>query len=135
MSRPTYTFTRPTDGKAFPWKPLTVGDEMDIQASYRREEAQHLTQYALFAARLGLPGPNDLREWETVDLLALINHVSETEAGRAAALTKPSGSAADTLDALLKDAIDKHGAFVAAARDLIAAARVANVGPLGQPRT
>lgn len=132
MARPTYTFVRPTDGKTFPWSPLTVGDEMDIQAGHRREEMRHLIEYALLARRLKMEGgANELREWETVDLAALIAHVTETEAARAAALSKAKGSSVDMLDALAKEVTEKHVALLGAVRDFVAAARVAQTGPLG----
>lgn len=91
----TWTWKQPIGGKTITWKPITVGDEMDIDAAYRHDNNRHLNKYMRLAVRItALDGAakrvelHDIRNWDSFDLDSFYEEVQLQEAKRAASLGK-----------------------------------------------
>ena len=96
MSAVDFEWTQPVGGKKVSWRPLKVGDQMDLDANYGRADVAYLRKYAGYAKRImnmeGLapgqkPQVNDLREWDEYDLEAFAEEVAMREMARANALS------------------------------------------------
>ena len=92
-----YEWTQPIGKKVIKWRPLTVGDEMDVQATYRLAENQHLQPYELLRRRiLTVSGEEkkcemgDFRQWDALDLDLFAEEVQRVERDRKAGFMKGS---------------------------------------------
>ncbi len=83
-------------GKKVAWRPLRVGDQMDLDANYGRAERAHLRKYASYAKRIisiegmapgQMPQVEDLRDWDEYDLEAFAEEVAMREMARAHSLS------------------------------------------------
>lgn len=87
-----FDFTLPLSQKALTWKPLTVGQQLDARAAHKDNGALGLDMYSRRILTFdGKPGITlgQIRDWDTVDFNAFVEHVESTEADRAAKFQKP----------------------------------------------
>lgn len=90
-----FTWTQPVGGKVVIWRPLKMGDHIDLDANYGKQSTAHLKKYAEYALRIiqcGDPNPRgfdvqDFREWDEEDYARFIEEVATQEAVRANALS------------------------------------------------
>lgn len=89
----TFEWKQPIGGKTVLWRPLKVGDHMDLDANYARADVAHLRRFAAIAARITKIGDkegvqvNDLRDWEEYDLVAFQDEFESRELARAVSLS------------------------------------------------
>lgn len=128
----TFSWTQPVDGKVVEWRPLTVGDNMDLDANYQQVQIAHLKKYAQYAMRVvnfdGKPGfqVNDFRTWDAYDLEAFAEEVVMREQLRASALTgQRNGSAVQRLEASINKAQAAATELGQALADVLASAKAA----------
>jgi hypothetical protein len=94
-------------GQKVVWRPLKVGDHIDIDANYGASNMIHLKRYAELASRIVSvdgqtkaqlnKGDVDLvREWEDYDLVAFQEEIVSRELARSVALApqRPGGAVA-----------------------------------------
>ncbi len=101
---PEFNWTQPVGGKALTWRPLTVGDEIDVQMECARPETAPLRPYEVLRRRItsfeGRPVCTlaELKQWDTIDVEAFLEEVERTETmRRAAVLSKAAGDAPGSL--------------------------------------
>jgi hypothetical protein len=140
-----FEFKQPVGGKKISWKPLSVGQEIDIEAGYAAPAAKHLIKYMLLVSRVTAvdgvavsPKLSDLREWDSYDLECFVQDVEEREFERKMAFKKDVN--ADQSLADLEKAIETFATtiakFMADANTVLATAKAAKAtpaAPLSQP--
>lgn len=101
-----FNWKQPMGGKPVTWRPLKVGDRMDLDANFSRSDVVYQKKYAEYALRIvtceGVVGKfqiDNFRDWEDYDLEAFAEEVQMQETLRANALsaTRP-GSATERLE-------------------------------------
>jgi hypothetical protein len=109
-----FEWTQPIGGQKIVWRPLKVGDHIDLDANYGRSDMAHLKRYATLAARLvSVDGKQkhefsgdlaNLRDWEDYDLIAFNDEIETRELARSVALApqRPGGAVMS-----LQQAVDK----------------------------
>ncbi len=134
-----FNWTQPVGQKAVTWRPLGVGEEMDIEASFRREEQRHLRKYEMLRRRIIKYGDDtkcpseDFRKWDSLDLEMFAEDVATQEAVRRATLTKKAaGTALEDLQSAVASVQVSMDSLMGALEGAIGAARVAGAssGPL-----
>lgn len=135
-----FTWTQPVGGKVINWKPLTVGQEIDIEAHHNRPDTAHLRPYVVIQRRItGYDGKpvctlDDLRSWDVIDLQEFIAEIERKEAERRAAFARKvadaSPSPALALEAALADLNASVLHFSSAAQRVLAS--VKDAGPLAE---
>lgn len=136
-------WTQPIGGKVVEWRPLTVGDNMDLDANYQQASIFHLKKYAQYAMRVvsfdGKPGfqASDLRTWDAFDLEAFAEEVVLREQLRASTLSgKRDGSAVQRLEGAVNEAQAAATKLGQCLNDVLAAAKAAEQnGPLAPGST
>lgn len=92
----TFTWKLPIGGKSLTWKPLTMGDVMDLDANYSRSDTVHRRKYAEAALRIisfeGMQDGKtfqieDFRSWDGLDYDAFLDEVATQELLRASKLS------------------------------------------------
>ena len=104
MATPNFEWTQPLGGAKIIWRPLKVGDHIDLESNYSRSDTVHLKRFAELAARIiSVDGKTKaelqkddlgiIREWEDYDLAEFQNEISSREIARAVALSpqRPGG--------------------------------------------
>lgn len=103
MASQQFDWTQPIGGQKVTWRPLKVGDHIDLEANYGRSDVAHMKKYATLAARIisidGKPKSElggdlvNLREWEDYDLAEFNAEIESREIARAVALApqRPGG--------------------------------------------
>src|SRR6185369_12363337 len=98
-----FEWVQPIGGQKIVWRPLKVGDHIDLEANYGRSDTAHLKRFATIAARLvSVDGKAkhefsgdlaNLRDWEDYDLMAFNDEIETRELARAVALApqRPGG--------------------------------------------
>jgi len=99
-----FEWTQPIGGQKIVWRPLKVGDHIDLDGNYGRSDMAHLKRYATLAARIvsvdGTPKAQlqkddvgIVREWDEHDLIAFNEEVESRELARSVALApqRPGG--------------------------------------------
>jgi hypothetical protein len=136
-----YEWKQPVGGKAILWRPLKVGQELDIAAANRRPEQQHLVSALVLAARIVKYGDAercslaDVRDWDEYDFEAFVEETNLVESQRRAALRKGRMDQApiEALEAAVEQANAAANAFNVALRavlDHAKACEAAQSGPL-----
>lgn len=143
MSPRPFTWTQPMGGKKVIWRPLKVGDRMDLDANYSRSDIAYQRKYAEYAMRIvsceGVDGKfqiDNFRDWEDYDLEALAEEVVTQETLRANALaTSRPGSPVERLEAAIGAAQIAANKLGEELRNVLAAAKTTerNLGPLVPP--
>lgn len=118
-----FEWTQPVGGQKIVWRPLKVGDHIDIDGNYSRADMAHQKKYVMLEARIisvdGTPkaqlNKSDcgiVRDWDEYDLIAFNDEVESRELARVVALApqRPGGAVAT-----LEQAVNKAQA---AANDL-----------------
>lgn len=138
-----FEWTQPIGGQKIVWRPLKVGDHIDLDANYGRSDMAHLKRYATLAARVvSVDGQekakfqNDLlnfRDWDEYDLIAFGEEVDSRENARAAALApqRPGGVVQSLEQAVIKAQVAANDLGMALAA-VVAKAKEAEqkLGPL-----
>lgn len=94
-----FAFQLPVSGKLVRWRPLTVGEEIEIDTVYRSEATRPLRNYELLRRRItgygeaSLCSLEELRAWDTLDLECFAEQVEEREQERKAVLRKKQAGA------------------------------------------
>lgn len=97
FAKPPYPFKLPISGVDILWQPLSVGAEMDIEATYSTPNNRHLQKYAVISKRITKHGsdayplgmePNQLRALEAADIGAFVIEYERVEAARDAAFRR-----------------------------------------------
>lgn len=89
-----FTWRQPIGGKEVRWKPLTLGQEMDVEANFRRDELRHLMKYETLRLRIIGFGDADhcsmqeFRLWDSSDVEEFVREVEGRELARRAAFRK-----------------------------------------------
>jgi hypothetical protein len=103
MATQQFEWVQPIGGQKIIWRPLRVGDHIDLDANYGRSDMAHLKKYATLAARIiSVDGKAkqefggdlvNLREWEDYDLIAFNEEIESRELARSVALApqRPGG--------------------------------------------
>jgi hypothetical protein len=103
MATQEFPWVQPIGGQKIVWRPLKVGDHIDLDANYGRSDMAHLKRYATLAARIiSVDGKAkqefsgdlvNLREWEDYDLIAFNEEIESRELARSVALApqRPGG--------------------------------------------
>jgi hypothetical protein len=103
MATQQFEWVQPIGGQKIVWRPLRVGDHIDLDANYGRSDMAHLKKYATLGARIisvdGKPKQDfggdlvNLREWEDFDLIAFNEEIESRELARSVALApqRPGG--------------------------------------------
>jgi hypothetical protein len=145
-SVPKFTWTQPVGGKVVVWRPLKMGDHIDLDANYGKTNVAHLKKYAQYALRIlqvGDASPrqfdvNDFREWDEYDFDQFVEEVATQEAVRANALssTRP-GSPVKVLDEAITQAQIDLNKVAESLRNVLASAKALEqkTGPLDSPPT
>lgn len=114
MATQQYEWTQPIGGQKVVWRPLKVGDHIDLDANYSRSDSTHLKKYATLAARIvSIDGQDkakfssdlaNLREWDEYDLIAFNEEVESRELARSVALSpqRPGGVVASLEQSIAK---------------------------------
>src|SRR5678816_4101521 len=131
-------WTQPIGGKKVEWRPLTVGDNMDLDGNYQRSDIAFQRKYAQYAMRItsfdGKPNFQiaDLRSWDEYDLEAFAEEVVLREQLRASTLSGTrDGSAVQRLEAAVNGAQAAATKLGACLASVLAAAEAAEQnGPL-----
>ncbi len=85
------------------WRPLKVGDHMDLDANYGRSDVAHMRKYAELAMRVLKIDDKEniqvtnLREWDEYDLLEFKAEVDSRELARAVSMSPQRGGGAISL--------------------------------------
>lgn len=89
-----YEWTQPIGGRKIIWRPLTIGQELDIVAGNSREERKHLIPAMMLGARVVMCGEDKglpyskLRDWDDIDFAEFAEEVSRVELLRREACRK-----------------------------------------------
>lgn len=136
-----YSWRKPLGGEQLTWKPLTVGQEIEIEAQHQTPANAHLRKYEVIRRRIVSYGDQgkvctleDLKSWDPLDLEAFVEEVETKDAERRAALFKRNAGAPSPiveLEAALLEVRSTLMAFGTASERMLSAARAANV-PLDQ---
>lgn len=99
-----FIWTAPMGGQKIVWRPLKVGDHIDLDANYGSSNMIHLKRYAELAirvvsidgilkAQLQKDDVGIIRDWEDFDLVAFQEEISSRELARSVALSpqRPGG--------------------------------------------
>lgn len=92
-----FEWTQPVGGKVVVWRPLKVGDHIDIEANYNRSDMVHLKPWVTMAARIisidGIEkaklGKDDLglvRDWDEYDFISFKEEIDSRELARSVSL-------------------------------------------------
>lgn len=112
-----FEWTQPVGRKSLKWKPLTLGQEMDIISTNRQPAQQHLVPPMLVLARIveydgktrsAASAPlslQELRDWDAEDYRELLEHIDMKENERRVSLRKQQPGAGPV--AALEAAIDE----------------------------
>ncbi len=98
-----FEWKMPIGGKVVMWRPLKVGDHMDLDANYGRSDIAHMRKYAELAMRVLKIGDKDnvqvtdLRDWDEYDLLEFKSEVDSRELARAVSMSPQRGGGAVSL--------------------------------------
>lgn len=142
MTETKFEWTLPMSGKKVAWRPLRVGDQMDLDANYGAAQRAHLKKYAAYAMRLvtieGLapgdkPQVEHLRDWDEYDLEAFAEEVAMREMARANALSaQRPGTPIPRLEQAIESAQLTLNKVAEALKDVLIAAKSAeqSLGPL-----
>lgn len=109
-----FEWKQPIGGKVINWRPLKVGDHIDIDANYSRADVAHMKRFVTLAARILKVGDKekrefagdlaDLRDWDEYDLIAFSDEVESRELARSVALApqRQGGAVASLEQAVAK---------------------------------
>lgn len=99
-----FEWTQPIGGQKIIWRPLKVGDHIDLDANYSASSTEHLKKYVKLASRIiSIDGVEkaklggdllNLREWDEYDLMTFNEEVDSREIARAVALSPQRASGA-----------------------------------------
>ncbi len=132
-----YAWRKPLGGEQLTWKPLTVGQEIEIEAQHQRADVAHLRKYEVVRRRILSYGDqgkvctlDDLKAWDPLDLEAFITEIESKDALRRAALFKRGANEPSPLvelEASLLEVRSSLMVFGVAADRFLTAAKAANV--------
>ncbi len=121
-----FNWTQPIGKKSITWKPLTIGDEMDIEANFSRPESKHLQKYESLRRRIitfgDAPscGPGEFRVWDSRDVGMFAEEVERKESMRGAAFDRsPTGDTFERLKRITTDLDDAFGRLKALTSELM----------------
>lgn len=102
-----FVWTAPMGGQKVTWRPLKVGDHIDLDTNYAASNMIHLKRYVEFAVRIvSIDGMTKaqlnkddvglIRDWEDFDLVAFQEEIASRELARSVALSpqRPGGAVA-----------------------------------------
>lgn len=139
----TYIWKQPIGGKAITWKPVSMGDIMDLEANYSRSDIAHQRKYAETALRIvsieGMPDGQkfqiqDFRSWDPLDFEAFLDEVSTQELLRASKLSgERPGNPVQKLERAIEAAQAAANNLGGALREVLLSAKATEnlLGPLG----
>jgi hypothetical protein len=104
LSSQQFEWTQPIGGQKIVWRPLKVGDHIDLDTNYASSSMAALKPYATLAVRIisvdgiekaKLPGGDlvNVREWDEHDFIAFKDEIETRELARSVALApqRPGG--------------------------------------------
>jgi hypothetical protein len=134
-----FSYTLPVIGVALIWKPLTLGQEIEIDAQHRRVDNAHLKPIEVIRRRITSYGDKpvctleDMKAWDTIDYEDFCKEIEEREAERKASFIRRKSDASPgpvaELEAVVMEMRATAQAFLSAADRAILA--IKSVPPLG----
>ena len=138
----SFPWKLPLGGKTLTWKPLSMGDIMDLDANYSRSDVIHQRKYAEMALRIvSFEGMAEgqkfqlehFRAWDGFDYDAFCEEVAMQELLRASKLSgERPGSPIQRLERAIEKTQGAANELGAALREVLASAKATEnlLGPL-----